>query len=375
MQINHNIAVIARIVYPHATGGAEIHTYYVAKELAKHNNVILISGSNDKRSVKFQECFVHLNICIPSIPFFSSMLFTMYAIVLLLFKANRIDVLHAQVVLSPVVVGMLAKMFLNVPLVITCHGSEVRLQKNLLIKSIQQIAFRIADHITAVSQEIKRTLVAHYHVTSFKIDVIPNGYDITQFNSNSNDPERNTFNIVSVGRLSYPKDPLTVLHAFKQIHKVIPNVHLYFVGDGQLLPLLKQFCTRHKLFQQVHFLGNLPHQRALQATAESTVFIVSSSEEGLPTSLIEAMALEKPVIATAVGGIPEIVEDGVNGILIPPKSPEHLAKALERLLTDSRLRRKMGKAAAESVKDYSWSNIAERYEKLYCELIQKQKAC
>jgi glycosyltransferase involved in cell wall biosynthesis len=85
----------------------------------------------------------------------------------------------------------------------------------------------------------------------------------------------------------------------------------------------------------------------------------------MPTVILEALALGKPVIATAVGGIPEVVREGVNGILVSPKSPETIAKALERLLSNSGLRRKLGRAAAESVKDYTWSKIAEKYERVY----------
>jgi glycosyltransferase involved in cell wall biosynthesis len=145
----------------------------------------------------------------------------------------------------------------------------------------------------------------------------------------------------------------------------LPDVNLCFVGDGQLRPILTQFCISHKLLQYVHFLGNLPHHKALQVVAKSSVFVLSSYEEGLPTALIEAMAFGKPVVATNVGGVSEVIKDGINGILVPPKSPEKLAESIEQLLCNSQLGRELSETASRSVKGYSWNKIAESYLKVY----------
>jgi glycosyltransferase involved in cell wall biosynthesis len=282
--------------------------------------------------------------------------------------------MHSQIALSPVVVGIMAKTLLHKPFIITCHGSEVRLQKNYLIKIVQRIAFSIADYVTVVSHEMQSLLVSNYHVNSNKLDVIPNGYDpVLLENCPKNDDA--TCYITYVGRLSYPKDPMTLLLAFEKINKNVPNVNLQYVGEGQLSPLLKEFCSRRKLSRNVQFLGKLPHCKTIESIARSTVFVLSSFEEGLPTSLIEAMALRKPVVATSVGGVPEIVRNGVNGFLVPPKAPQQTADILIKLLRNPRIREELGVAAAESVQDYSWDKIARRYEKLYCKLLQKQKAC
>lgn len=303
----------------------------------------------------------------------SSIIFIISGLINAIIKVGKIDVVNAHQALTPAVLAYLIAKLYRIPFVITCHGSEVRLHQNFFVRIIQRVTFALADRITAVSYEIKSTLASLYHVNPSKIDVIPNGYDTELVKNYSNNSECSTFNIVYVGRLSYPKDPLTVLYAFKQIHYVIPNARLYFVGDGQLCPLLKQFCGSHKLLQYVHFLGKMPHHRALQVTAESTVFVLSSFEEGLPISLVEAMALGKPVVATKVGGVPEIVKDGVNGLLVPQGEPEQMTDALLKLLSNPKIRKEMGTTAAESVKDYSWSKIAERYKKLYSELIKKPK--
>ena len=369
------IAMIRRRVYPYSTGGAEVHTYYAVKELAKRNRLILISEG--EIPLKIQGCFNHLNIKpkFKHAHLLSSMSFILLALIFLFSKVRRVDVLHAQGALSSTIVGLLAKKALKAPLVVTCHGSEVRLQKSKFIRGLQKLAFLSADEITTVSNEIKGILASRYQVDPSKISVVPNGYDeeFTRKYLKNNENADVSKDVVYVGRLSYPKDPVTLLYAFERVHKVLPSISLCFVGDGGLRPPLEQFCRDHGLSKAVRFLGKLPHDEALKFIAQSTVFVLSSYEEGLPTVLIEAMALRKPVIAAAVGGIPEVVKDGINGVLVPPKSPEHVAKALERLLTDLELRRKLGEAAAESVKDYTWSKIAEKYEEIYEVAVSLQK--
>jgi len=364
------IVIVRRRVYPYSTGGAEVHTYYVVKELAKHNRLILISEG--ELPLKIEGGFNHLNVKLKKFRFLSSVYFILLASILLLRKTRHVNIIHAQGALSPMVIGALAKKILKVPLIITCHGSEVRLQKNFFIRTLQRLAFFSADQITTVSHEIKDILISRYKVTPSKISVVPNGYDEELFRKILGTNKNPYFDkyAVYIGRLSYPKDPMTLLNAFEHVHKALPDVCLYFIGEGRLRPVLEQFCKTHALSSTVRFLGELPHEEALKVMAQSAVFIVSSYEEGLPTTLIEAMAFEKPVIATNVGGVPEVVKNGINGILVPSKSPELLAKALQRLLTDSELRRRLGKAAAESVKDYTWSKIAENYEILYHEALR-----
>jgi starch synthase len=103
--------------------------------------------------------------------------------------------------------------------------------------------------------------------------------------------------------------------------------------------------------------------------AFADVFVLSSVEEGLPTVVIEAMALGKPVISTSVGGIPEIISNGVNGLLVPPRAPKILARAIEKVLENPALGNKLGEEAARSVADYPWEEIADKYDALYQSLL------
>jgi glycosyltransferase involved in cell wall biosynthesis len=255
------------------------------------------------------------------------------------------------------------------PYIVSCQGSDIRIASRNLLRRIFQIPFLYnAEKIVAVSNEISEILKRKYGIPKSRTLVVGTGYDdrirqeLGEIKLRAE--TQRSMRIINVANMRAVKDHRTLLEGFKKLTERMNGVRLSLVGDGPLRRQLEEFCTQQSI-HGVEFLGQLPHRDALKHIANSDVFILTSVEEGMPSVIIEALALGKPVIATAVGGIPEVVKDGVNGILVPPKSAEHIAKALERLLSDSGLRRKLGRAAAESVKDYTWSKIAEKYERIY----------
>jgi glycosyltransferase involved in cell wall biosynthesis len=145
--------------------------------------------------------------------------------------------------------------------------------------------------------------------------------------------------VVSVGRLTQQKDIETLLHAWRLVHG--PH-HLALVGDGPSRPSLEQMIERHGLTGRVDLLG--ARDDVPQILRRSDLFVLSSRWEGLPLAVIEAMMSGLPVIATAVGGIPEQVVEGETGLLVPPGDPDTLARAVSRLLNDAGLRERTGAA-------------------------------
>jgi glycosyltransferase involved in cell wall biosynthesis len=353
------VALICRQIYPYSTGGAEIHCYYVASELAKHHGVLLITDKPDEKKTKNNTQKLVFNAL-------QMVSFLLKSSAYIILNHNKIRLMHAQVALSPAILCLVINKISGIPFIVTCHGSEVRLQKNKFIRMLQRQAFINASQITSVSSEIRKILVEKYGVEPCKISVIPNGY-------NSNLPlaskvkkvDKSNEYIIFVGRLSYPKDPETLLSAFEMVHKVHPKVNLCFVGEGKLRSRLENFSRKHNLSESVEFKGKISHNETLNLISNSSIFVISSLEEGLPNVLVEAMACGKPVIASNVGGIPELIVNNVNGILVPSQSVESMAKSIEQLLSNSQLQMKMGQAALRSVKDYSWSKIAEDYQKIY----------
>ncbi len=152
--------------------------------------------------------------------------------------------------------------------------------------------------------------------------------------------------VVSVGRLTDQKDPVTLLRAWERIQR--PH-RLVLVGDGPLRPRLEAI-VRDGVAGRVTILGARDDVPALLRTAD--VFVLASRWEGLPLAVIEAMMSGLPVVATAVGGVAEEVVDGETGLLVPPENPEALASALARLLDDPALRRRMGAAGQARAREH-----------------------
>lgn len=362
------VLLITRGIYPLLTGGIEMHVYYISSALSKKFSVSILAertGNCSDKISSFDKIPLVLT-SVPSMPFFSSLIFILRGLFNYVRKVGRVEIVHAHQALTPAILAFLIGRFYRIPFIITCHGSEIRVQKSRVIRLIQRFLFSKASHLTTVSTEMKKNLVNCHDVNPTKISVIPNGYDEQAVGRLMENTKREySVGIVFVGSLRPFKDPLTLLKGFGEIVGKYSNIELNIIGDGPLRGQLEAFCLENGLSSKVIFEGTKSHEQTLRAIAKSAIFVLSSVEEGLPTVLIEAMALGKPVIATAVGGVPKVVKDGINGILVPPNSPRRVAKALEKLLNNLRLRRKLGEAAAESVKDYTWSKIAEKYEIMY----------
>jgi glycosyltransferase involved in cell wall biosynthesis len=125
------------------------------------------------------------------------------------------------------------------------------------------------------------------------------------------------------------------------------------------------------LQKHILFLGHVTREKLVQLYQNATVHVVPSHYEGLPTVLLEAMSSGIPVVATNVGGNSEVISSGVNGLLIPPKSPENMAKAISRLLDEQALRERIGRAARKTIEEhYTWDKIAENVTESYEHMLQ-----
>jgi glycosyltransferase involved in cell wall biosynthesis len=212
-----------------------------------------------------------------------------------------------------------------------------------------------------------------------KIIVIPNGINIEDFNiSRSKEEcreklglELNKNIILFVGNLIQYKGPDILVRAASIVVKEIPDMELIFVGSGNMRNELEEFCKKLGVEKHVKFAGFVEERLKLLYYKAADIFCLPSimSTESFGIVNLEALACGLPIVASAIGGIPDIVKDGVNGLLVPPKNPGALADAITYLLKNEDVRRKMGKKGREMVKKYSWEEIAGRIEKIYKELI------
>ena len=168
--------------------------------------------------------------------------------------------------------------------------------------------------------------------------VIRNAVDVSAASPARHD--RATPRLIAVGRLKAPKDFLTLIRAFAALPE--GSFEALIVGDGPDRGAVEDEIGRLGLEERVRLVGERSDVPALLADAD--LFVLSSRSEGLPVSVLEAMAAELPVVASGVGGLAELVVDGETGILVPPGAPEPLAAALGRLVEDRDLRRKFGAA-------------------------------
>jgi glycosyltransferase involved in cell wall biosynthesis len=168
--------------------------------------------------------------------------------------------------------------------------------------------------------------------------------------------------VLSVGRLRAPKDFLTLVRAVSQLEP--GSIRLRIAGDGPDRQPLVEEVDRLGLASVVELLGTDPDVDALLGAAD--VFVLSSTSEGLPMSVLEAMAAGLPVVASAVGGVPELVDDGETGVLVPPGDPAALATALARLVADPALRERLGAAGRKrAAAEFSLAGFHQRHLAVY----------
>jgi glycosyltransferase involved in cell wall biosynthesis len=151
-----------------------------------------------------------------------------------------------------------------------------------------------------------------------------------------------------------------LIRAIAQIRPDVPNLSLVAVGSGDDLPRLRQFAADSAVGDRVHFLENLSREELAACYSQADVFALPSSGEGFGLVFLEAMAFSKPVIAAASAGATDVVEDSVNGLLVPPGDPEKLASALVRLLCDASLRERLGRQGGSLVRERYRFDVFQR---------------
>lgn len=230
-----------------------------------------------------------------------------------------------------------------------------------LYVSLERLAARWARTIITLSADERDAGLAAGVGSRDKYVVIPNGVDLNRF---ARTPEPVAGRIVMVGRFAPPKRHDLVLRAFAEVHVRVPGTELWFVGDGDERPASEQLAVELGVQDVTRFLGVRDDVGELLAHAACVV--LASDYEGCPLSVLEAMAAGVPVVATSVGGVPEIVQDGVSGILAEPGSPDGLARGLAEILADGRRAAEMGEAGRQLArKHFSREHMAAATARIY----------
>lgn len=242
-----------------------------------------------------------------------------------------------------------------------------------------RILDRWTDMNIAVSQAVANFLIESRVTKPNKIRVIYNGIEpipkehidaatldiVNQHSLRSRDVI-----IGTIGSLNLQKDTATLIKAMPRILKKIPQARLVLVGGGPLKSKLEKLATKLKISDRIVFTGTLKNISSILQVF--TVFILPSKSEAFGISILEAMRASVPIIATRVGGIPEVVTNNKNGLLIEPGNPKLLASTAIRLLNDRRLCQKLVRGGKEVVKRFSIKRMINETAELYKELIKKR---
>jgi glycosyltransferase involved in cell wall biosynthesis len=291
-----------------------------------------------------------------------------------LVRREGVGLIHAHEFTGNTYGSLVAKLA-GVPLVATVHGKSYyseQYKRRLAYRAVSRVATMVA-----VSEDLKRFITGTVGVPAERIKVIYNGQEILPAVGPEGKSrlrgefglEENESVVGVVGSLYPVKGHEYLLAAVPQVLKSHPRTKFLIVGRGELEASLKEEVKRARLEKQVCFLGFREDVAALLSLMD--IFVLPSLSEGLSIALLEAMAAGKPVIATNVGGNPELVVDGETGYSVPPRDPDALAAKLRLLLGNKCQAKTLGDNGQKRVRQkFSLQAMADNYQRLYEECLQ-----
>jgi len=310
-------------------------------------------------------------------------LLALFSLYILLIK-ERPTIVHTHTSKAGII-GRLAAFLSKVPIIIhTPHGhvffGYFGFIKIKLFIFMEKITSYITDKIIAVTNREKKDYILFKIANGDKIVVINSGIELNKFkelpfNDKQNFKKElgiseNSLTVGTVGRLVPVKGPEFLIEVAKYIISKYPDIFFIFTGNGPLRQDLEKKVLKMDIKENIIFLGWRKDVPKIISIYD--IFVLPSLNEGMGRVLVEAMVIGKPIVASNVGGIPDLVIHNKNGFLAPPKNPEELAKYIEILLCNKEKREGMGQAGKEIALNFSAENMVERITKLYKELLTKK---
>lgn len=307
-------------------------------------------------------------------PFFiTSFVFNAYR------AGRKSDILHAHWTLAGVV-AIMVKFLTRTPVVITLWGSDIFLTKIPVLSTLLRKILNRANAIVCESRQFEEEL-AHLGFSKNKISVISNGVDFTPNQPKDKMALRQQLSlptdqylILSIGRLVPVKGHIHLLNAMPKIVQHEKKATLIIVGEGELRQTLEDRVNELGLSSHVIFTGFQNADTIPDWLNAGDIFVLPSLSEGKPNIVQEAMACGLPVISTQVGSVPEMIKSGNNGILVPPESPDSLARYVVGLLKNEKIRLGLGENARKTIfqNRWTWENQADALKSLYKKFLRGQ---
>jgi len=402
------IAVLTNEYPPHVYGGAGVHVEYLTRELAaldegEHTVRVLCFGDQHDLQGNVQVLGVRPPVEIPPRdPRHSKLFATLLQNLVMAGTLADVDIVHCHTWYTHFA-GCLLKQLRNVPLVLTTHSLEPhrpwkveQLGTGYDVSSwVERVAYQSADGVIAVSESMKRDVHDEYAVSPDKIRVIHNGIDLRQYRPTPDLSGLSALRInpdvpyvLFVGRITRQKGIVHLVNAIRHFHAGVQVVLCAGAPDTTEIAREMAESVERARAQSSHPIiwvrEMLPREKLITLYTHAAIFVCPSVYEPFGIINLEAMACETPVVASAVGGIPEVVDHGVTGLLVAPEvlgptevEPRHpeqfskdLANAVNTLLDDPDLRATMARRARTRVEQqFSWTSIARQTLQFYGQII------
>ncbi|MDY6989131.1 MAG: glycosyltransferase family 4 protein [Thermodesulfobacteriota bacterium] len=377
-------------------GGSAENTWLTCHELANKYELILVHGpSLESRMTHWEKQSVHGRIKIaeergvkvismPSLVRRIDPLQDLRALFSLwrLFVREEPHIVHTHTSKAGIL-GRLAAKMAGVPYIVhTPHGhvfyGHFGPLASKLFLVIERLMATITDRMVALTEVEKEDYMAFSVCSRKKLHTIHSGVDIAPYvgaHVQVEDKKRalgldpNALVVGTVGWLLPIKGPMYLLRAMKGLWQSHPHTMLVYVGKGDMEQVLKEEARLMGGSDRVLFLGWRDDIPEIMQCLD--VFVLPSLNEGMGRVLVEAMAAGKPVVASRVGGILDLVKDGLNGFLVEPGNPGALCDAIRKLLSDKRLRANMGRQGRNRAKDFTVGEMIEKIDGLYTSVFQE----
>jgi glycogen synthase len=357
-------------------GGMQNHTAELTRALDRRGIVQTVLTTRPPTAQYFQRLGDHARVIRLGLPIRRfRQLYAPQAAIIAPILAARADLVHVHLGedLAILPVGAAAARVHYLPLVLTVHTS---LRHTLAVSDLRSAVLKVlggqierwgehsAEAVLVITTRLYR-LLASEGIDENRIHVIPPGVNPSLFEGPFEDPFAGVGKprVLFVGRLAPQKGVGTLVEAAALLED--PGAQVLLVGDGPERRALEREAERIGVGDRLHFVGFVAHERLPAALAHADLLVLPSLYEELGTVLLEAMQAALPIVASNIGGIPDVIEDGLNGVLVPPGEPEALARAINRLLADRDLACRLSEEAQERAKDHDWEVLAERVLAVY----------
>jgi len=277
------------------------------------------------------------------------------------------SMIHAHWIFPQGTIANLVGRRLGIPVIVTAHGGDAFALQGNFLNHLKQWTL---NHATAWTSNTSKTAEA-VHATN-RPCIIPMGVDYNLFSQAIPLKKNRKRIILFVGRLVEKKGVSYLIEAFAQLDSHLRNqCSLWIVGDGLEKRNLENMAQRLGTASQIRFWGRIPHEKLPSFYASADLFVAPSitdrmgDTEGQGVVFLEAMASGTPVIATRSGGISEVIEDGIEGLLVEPSNPTQLCASITTLLQDDQRRRQLAQKGQQKARTYDWSVIGQHFVALY----------